>query len=198
MDGSIFPAPVPRTIVPQPIDIEDLLQWAVAYSKPVMTISSERAALFNYGYTALPAACGGSFSGGSIAIPMRRAIDVDADLVLQAVNGLDMWTRSLVLANARRHGRPDWMEGVEPQQVETKGYFRKKGWRRKQHKTSTVMVWLNGIGPAKIRAARDEYSRWHGALTRLVAVLNGQLKSFTIKGFGAPAAPWEPAIKESA
>ena len=42
-----------------------------------------------------------------------------------------------------------------------------------------------------VRVARDAYGRWHAALRRLAAVLDGTLDGYRVTGIAAPERPWE-------
>lgn len=184
-----------------PIDIEDLVQWAVMHSKPVLRIPSERSLMFNYGYDAIPKGCGTAFAGGDSRVPVRRSIDLDADRVLQAINALDPWSRSLVTANAKAQRRPDWMQGVKPQLEDAppprRNRGRSKSWRKKQIANSRAMTWKNGISPYTVRQAQATYTQWHASLRRLADVLKS-IETYEICGFAAPAEPWNIASKQDA
>lgn len=181
------------------IDIEHLLQWAVEQSvAPRLTVASRDALSFNYGFTVVPKGFHGVHTGGIARVEGGRyAGDIDAERVLAAIDRLDPWSRSVVLRCAKGCRRPDWFEGVEPQLVPRISYRRKKNGKKK-HRKSPVMVWKDGISPQVICATRDIYRQWHIVLSRLAAALEGKLLAYEIKGFAAPAAPWETALEKAA
>lgn len=172
----------------QPIDIEDLVQWAFDQSiTPALRGVSERSLMFDYGYTCIPKGCGSAFSGGGVVLEGgRRAVDIDADRVLRALDRLDPFTRAIVQANARAKRRPDWMEGVKPRLVTITRRHKRK------HRRIAGQRW-EPCSPEAVRSCRELYARWHAGLRHLHKLLNGTLLSFEINGFGAPDAPWENA-----
>jgi len=179
-----------------PIDIEALVQWAIAHSvAPRLTVASPRELMFNHGYTAVPKGFHGVFAGAMARVEGGRlATDIDAERVLAAIDRLDPFTRSIVLVNAKTGRRPDWMEGVEPKRIAKRVYQKRRG--KKRHRPSTVIVW--DVEPAAICAARELYGRWHSALTGLARTLSDQLIAWQVNGLNAPAAPWDRALEKAA
>lgn len=198
MDG--LPAHRPPTVQGgrQPIDIEQALWWALGQTGYLPWRGcSERELAFDHGYTVLPKGCSREFHGG--ATLLRRPIEPDAALVIEAVKALDPAIAAVVIACARERIRPDWMEGVEPRQVATTvyGHVRVGKRRKRRGRPARVVVW-QPCDPGVIRAAREVYARWHAALAVLAHELRGQLNGFAINGFAAPAAPWAEALRNTA
>lgn len=186
----------------QPVDIEVLVQWAVARSGRLpWDRTRDRELMFDQGLTAkprhrLPAswvlaeACAGLRHNGR-ALPALMRPGPDAERVIEAVKRLDPATAATILCCARSKIRPDCMVGVEPRRVPRR--VRSK----KRHKAVTRMFWYP-CDPAAICAARAIYARWHAGMMALLAALRGRLEAWNINGFGAAAQPWEGRLKEIA
>lgn len=185
-DGSL-------TIMPtrKPIDIEDLLQWALAHSAaPKLRVPSKRELTINP-YDVHIRGCDNRFhSAGVLVEGGRRSEDIDADRVLLALDRLDPFTRAIVQANARAQRRPDWMEDVEPKLVA----IHKRS--RKRHRREPRQRW-EPCSPAEVRACRELYGRWHAGLRHLAALLDDRLMTYAVNGLAAPEAPWQPDIEKS-
>lgn len=207
MEGS--PANSPATIraaarPPQPIDIEALLQWAVARSGRLpWDLARNRELAFDGGVTAqlrrkprmgwsLAEACAGLRLGGS-PMPAMMKPGRDAERVVLAVRRLDPADAATVIACARAKIRPDWMPGVAPRLVERPRSHRKC----KPGQKRSRMVW-EPCDPGAVRAARGIYTRWHAAVRTLADTLRGVLDQWEINGFAASAEPWSEALKETA
>lgn len=97
------------------IDVEDLLQWAMARAiEPRLRVPSARELSLNP-YTVRPKGYANNLNRGGVGIEGGRpAEDIDAERVLRAIDRLDPWTASIVRVNAKARHRPDWFEGVEP------------------------------------------------------------------------------------
>ena len=193
------------------IDIERAAQWAVEATGPLpWDRTPERELAFDQGLTARPRrrargnwalaeACAGLRLNTGRALPARRTPGSDAELILDAIRRLDPKTAATILACARGKTRPDWMQGVEPVQVEKKQSWRKV---KKGHPRSRK-IWIDPLTgkrchPDEIRAAREVYTRWHAGLTALARALDGKLSGFIINGLSAPASPWERELQKSA
>lgn len=177
------------------IDIEDLVRWAVARTGDLpWSRSRDRELMFDHGVTAKPRKKRQPGVALAVAIHRPRALPArmdpgpDAGLVLEEVRRLDPWTASIILVNARRQSRPDWMEGVEPKRIAK----RKRSRRRKRRgRGGYQTVWVWDVDPLTIRACREIYARWHVGLSRLAERLADRLARFKIKGFAAPVTPWQ-------
>lgn len=186
---------------PHPIDIEMLLQWA--YSQTIYVShynASDRAMMFNHGYTAIPRGCHASFTGADTAVMLTRDGAADAHIVIAAVAALDPWAGAIVARCAKGHTRPDCFIGVEAQEVPVMTYPRrkgKKGKKRRSHVPIITMRWTP-CHPSAICASREIYARWHDAIRRLVPALDGRLTNWVITGFRAPSAPWTVAAQKAA
>lgn len=190
---------------PRPVDIEALLQWAIARSGRLpWDRTRDQELAFDRGHTAqlrrrppaswvLAEACAGVRVAGR-PLPVMMQPGPDAELVLLAVRRLgDPAVAGVVIACARAKIRPDCMLGVEPRRVE-----RPLSWRKARRGQPRVrMVW-EPCDPAAIRAAREVYRRWHAALGRLADELRGALDEWQINGLAAPAEPWLEVAKEIA
>jgi len=186
---------------PQPTDIETLLQWA--YSQTIYVShrnASDRATMFNHGYTAIPRGCHGSFAGGDTAVMLARDGAADARTVITAVGELDPWSKVIVTRCAKGATRPDCFIGIEAQQVQVMTYPRKKGKKGKKRKSHIPIVTMRWepCHPSAICASREIYARWHTIVGRLARTLEGALTNWSITGFRAPAAPWETTAQEAA
>ncbi|HEX5321478.1 MAG TPA: hypothetical protein VFW46_20135 [Stellaceae bacterium] len=169
----------------RPIDIEELLQWAVAQTvEPRLRVPSPRELTLNP-YEARPKGVSNRYRGAGVPVDGGRFVaDIDAGRVMAAVDRLDPWTRSIVMANAKACRRPDWMEGVEPRMVPVR-----KRCRRRHRSVVKSHRW-EPCSPEAVRATRDIYSRWHQALTRIAQGCENGLLGFQLCGFSAPAFPW--------
>lgn len=186
-DGGVFAQQ--RT----PIDIEALIQWAIAQTGFLPWYGTHpRELMLDGGYTAIPKGCSRQYHGGTILL--RRAINSDAAIVIEAVKSLEPSIAAVVIARGRDKDRPQCFVGVKPKLVDRKVYGRKRG--RKRHRPTTIREW--NIDPKAICAAREIYTRWHAALARLAAQLQGQLIAYDIKGLGAPETPWLVRMQKSA
>jgi hypothetical protein len=194
--------PVPRA--PRPSDIEELVQWAVSRSGRLPWLRTGwRELEMNQGLTARPkrrpptnwilaeATAGLTLRGRSFPAMMTTA--PDAQLVLSAIAALDdPAAAATVLACARGRIRPDWMEGIEPKRVLRSVYGTRKN-RKRRGRAIMVPVW-EPCSPADVKAARDNYTRWHKALETLAERFKpGGLAEWIVTGFEACAAPWETA-----
>jgi hypothetical protein len=182
-----------------PIDIERLVQWAVARSgKLPWDRTRDRELAFDRGLTArhrrrprtiwllAEATAGLSFGRGRSA-PARMTPSPDAEQVFAAIKRLDPAVVASVIACARSKIRPDWMPGVEPKLVPREvSRKHKRGHRRK---LQVRLVW-EPCDPAVVRAVRDQYGRWHKALSTLLSALRGALDGWELTGFEAPSEPW--------
>lgn len=186
---------------PQPIDIEVLLQWA--YGQTIYVShrnASDRALLFNHGYTVIPRGCHGSFAGGDTTVMLARDGAADAQTILAAVNALDPWSRAIVTRCAKGCTRPECFIGIEAREVPVRTYPLKRranGKKRKSHKAVVTMRW-EPCHPSAICATREIYARWHAVVGRLVEVLDGQLTNWAISGFRAPVIPWQTPSQNAA
>lgn len=191
-------------VVRRVVDIEMLLQWALARTGRLPWCGvQERELAFDRGCTARPRrreqagwalaeACAGLRLGNGRPLPAMMEPGPDALRVLAAVRRLDdPQIAGVVVACARARIRPDWMPGVEPAQV--------RRWVRcrKRHRAVVRLVW-EPCDPAAIRAARELYAGWQRALLRLAAELDGQLDGWRINGLAAPAAPWRDTVAKIA
>lgn len=176
----------------RPIDIEALVQWAMAREiMPRLRVPSARELSLNP-YTVLPKGFVNELNTGGVDVEGGRpADDIDAERVLRAIDRLDPFTGSMVRNNGRGRCRPDWFDGVEPKQV-TKWKRSKKG-----HRKVPTREW-KPVHPKAIRAARDLYLTWHGGLRHLVTLLDGELLRFRINGLSAPMMPWEGPLEKTA
>lgn len=180
----------------RPLDVEFVLQWAIARSGRLpWDRTRDRELAFDGGLTARPrrrppanwtlaAACAGIRVEGRATPAMMRPGD-DAELVIAAIRQQAGGEAEIVIACARAKRRPDWFEGVLPQQVE-----RPLSWRRARPGQKRVTLAWQPCSPAEIRAARERYCRWHAALVRLAHSLSGRLEAWEINGPAAPAEPW--------
>lgn len=177
-----------------PIDIEDLVQWAMSQTGylPWRGVS-DRELAFDHGYTVIPKGCGLDYRGGQALL--RRAASADATAVIEAIKTLDGEVAAMVIACGRQRIRPNWLDGVEPRLVARTMYGRRR--KKRRGRPVAISVWVP-CEPGVIRAARAAYSQWHGGLVRLAAMLAGALSEFTINGLGAPAQPWEESLKKTA
>lgn len=191
MDGC--PGNRPATVQRRPVDIEWLLQWAEDQSiAPRLRVPSPRELTLNP-YDVHVRGVSNVFCGAGVPVEGGRyAGDIDAERVLAALERLDPFTLAIVRVNARRGGRPDCMAGVEPRLVPV---LRRS--KKKHRKVAAGHRW-EPCSPQAICAARELYGRWHAALQRLAATLDGQLIGFSINGFAAPAAPWEAGEQKAA
>lgn len=184
----------------QPIDIEALLQWAVARSGRLPWRRDHPSELsMNRGITARPRKSekiGWATAGIMVvtvsgrrqgSIVMRRP-GPDAALVIDAIMRLEPAVAAVVLACARSRIRPDWMDGVVPQRVMRPIYGYKRN-RRRRGRPLMAPAW-HPCSPADVQAARDSYTRWHMALLALVEDVGGTLASWRITGCDVPATPW--------
>lgn len=182
-----------------PIDIEALLQWAVARSGRLPWVRDDYRSLTLNPYSAQPRrrpvtswtlaiACAGQRLFVGAGTPATMIPGADAERVLQAIAGLgDPALCETVRVCARARIRPDWMEGIEPRRVA------KRIRCRRQHRLVTKWVW-EPHSPEQIRAARDAYARWHRALLTLSEKLRDDLNDWHINGLAAPAAPWDQRL----
>jgi hypothetical protein len=177
------------------VDIEELLQWALARTGRLpwrrdnwreLTLNPYTAQLRRRppGNWSLAVACAGtSFSLGTGA-PAMRIPGSDAELVMLAIAGLgDPVLCEIVRGCARSRIRPDWRPGIVPRRVA------RMERSRRSHRRVQRLYWVP-CSPDEVRAARDAYSRWHAALLRLSRALNGRLSEWQIIGLGAPGEPW--------
>lgn len=182
----------------RPIDVEHLLHWAYGETGilPWRGVS-ERALMFDRGYTVIPKGCALSYAGGETLL--RCDVPDDAALVIAAVDALPFGVRQVVKACALQQIRPAWLERVEPRLVEHRVSWRKgrrKG-KKRGHRAHVERVW-EPCSPETIRAVREVYADWHAALMRLQCELSGRLSGFEIKGFAAPSTPWCGALEKTA
>lgn len=165
-------------------DIELVLRWAFSQTSYVRCESAtDRGLLFNHGYSAVPAGCHGLYAGGVTAVVLRRNGMADAATIVEAVERLDPYTRSLVTRCAQKGVRPDCMLGAEPVRVPVTKRS-KRGHRR------VVGSRWHPCRPETVQATREVYSRWHVTVGRLAADLSGKLSGWRITGFFAEAEPW--------
>lgn len=171
----------------RPIDIEQLLQWAIAQTGylPWRGVSA-RELEYDFGFTAIPAGVRREFR--SRGVLLRVAASDDANAVIDAVKGLEPRVAATVIACARRQIRPACFVGVAPKKVAKTVTNRTKKGKRRHRKRSTVMVW--DIDPVTIKLARQQYEAWHAALVRLAGRLDGSL-AVPVIGPAAPACPWD-------
>jgi hypothetical protein len=178
MDGSVVPA------VRQG-DIEHILIWAFGQTSYVRHENhTERGAAFNHGYDAVPRGCHGLFAGGTTSVTLRRNGMADAAIIVEAVEQLDPYSRSLVTRCAKSGSRPDCMVGVEPVRVP----ITKRS--KRGHRRRVVGSRWEPCDPRAITVAREIYSRWHAAVSRLGDLLIGKLTDWQVTGFRAPLEPW--------
>lgn len=187
---------------PMPIDIEFLVQWAVARSGRLpWDRTRDRELMFDQGLTAKPRhrmpsswvlaeACAG-LRHNSRALPAIMRPGPDAERVIEAIKRLNPSTAANILACARAKIRPDCMLGIEPRRV-PRSY---RG--RKSHRRAIRMEW-EPCTPEAICAARAIYMQWHVGMTALAECLRGGLEAWDINGFRAPAQPWEGGAQETA
>lgn len=200
MDGSTS-ASINRPNPPATIrsgDIETILQWAMAQGRYTSwRLPDARELAMDHGWTCIPKGVSRAYHGGGIVL--TRPVLADAGRVFDAVMALpDADTIKMVIACARAGVRPDCLLGIEPRQVEEVVYgVRKVGRRnRRRGRKTTIMVWKPS--PEAICAARAAYTRWHGAIDRLIGTLRSELTHWRITGFSAPAAPWDQGLEKSA
>lgn len=172
-----------------PIDVEQLLQWAIAQTGylPWRGVAS-RELEYDFGYTAIPGGVRREFRSSGILLRVAASEDVNA--VIAEVKALEPRVAAVVISCARRQIRPACFVGVEPRKVAKTVSNRTKRGKRRHRKRSTVMVW--DIDPMTIKLARRQYEAWRAALVRLVERLAGRLAAFAVTGPSAPARPWEP------
>lgn len=184
---------------PRPIDVEDLLQWAIHRSGRLPWMRDDwRQLSMNRGLTAKPkrrekigwdlATVGLRLSTGR-SVPAKMVPGPDATRVLAAVQALEPATAAVVLACARSRIRPDWMEGIVPRRVLRPIYGYKRN-RQRRGRPILVPVW-EPRSPADVAAAHAAYSRWHAALEQLAQRLRGELVGWDVVGLNAPPAPWD-------
>lgn len=180
---------------PLPVDIEFVVQWAVARSGRLPWDNARDAELmFDQGLTArlrrrppadwLTATLTAGLRRERRPLPAIMRPSGDAELVIAAIKRLPPAAAQTVLVCARAKIRPDCMLGVEPVRVPRQ--VRSK----RRHKLVTRMAW-EPCDPSSIRAAREGYQAWHAAMRCLAEQLRGALEAWQINGFGAPARPWE-------
>ena len=204
-DEPITLAPV---LHPQPIDIEKLLQWAVARSGRLPWLRDGwRELSMNRGLTARPRkrefvgweqaqVYALTVSGRGRPLPARMIPGPDAQRVLAAIQALDdPATAAVVLACARAKIHPDWMPGIEPKRVLRPVYGHKRN-RKRRGRPVMVPTW-EPCSPSDVRAARTAYSQWHKALSEIADRLDGQLAAWRIDGIAADSAPWEQQGEKS-
>lgn len=179
----------------QPIDAEQLIQWAIARSGRLpWANAADRELAFDRGITAKPSrpphvtwseaeVCAGLRLANGRALYGKMMPGPDGARVLTAIAMLEPATAAMVIACGRSKIRPDWMPGIEPRRVPRVRLARKR--RRKV----ITMVW-EPCDPGVIRAARNAYRRWHCAVDQIRWDLQPTLESWEICGFAAPAAPW--------
>lgn len=205
------PADCPATVepdrgAPRPVDIEVLVQWAIARSGRLPWDNARDTQLmFDQGLTARPRrrppsswviaeACAGvSHQGRPLRAVMRPG--PDAERVIAAIRHLPPAAAATVISCARGKIRPDCMVGVEAKRVAVVMSWR-KGKRRGGHRPIVKMQW-DPCAPEAICLARATYERWHAALTSLSLTLEGGLDAWQINGFAAPARPWDEALKKT-
>lgn len=125
----------------------------------------------------------------------RGDVPADYDRVLAAVRGLPPVLSSLVRRHAFLGDRPDWhpwsMPRIEPVLRRRKG--RPQPQMRNDASGNAIACAVVAVDPAEaIAGDRADYTRWHGALARLVTVLaDVTLERFAPYGPLAPAAPWD-------
>lgn len=182
----------------QPIDIEALLQWAIARSGRLpWRLDDERELSMNKGLTArlrrrpkvgweTASVCAGlTIRSGRLLAPGKLVPGPDADIVLEAIQRLpDPAVAATVIYCARSRIRPNWMPGVDPKQVQVLVRCKKK------HRRVRAQTIWEPCSPAAVRAAREGYAQWHAALSTLARELDGHLSGWEISGFAAPAEPW--------
>lgn len=177
----------------EPIDIEELLRWAIGQTGylPWCNPSDDDLAL-DHGWDCVPKGTRALYQP-SRGIALRRGIDPDAAFVVEAVKALDGEVAAQIIACARQGIRPNCLEGVEPRRVAKHVYAKKRG--KKKHRRSIIMVW-EPCDPETICLARAAYVRWHRAVASMIAALRGQLMHWRITGFSAPPVPWEQALEK--
>lgn len=188
---------------PQPVDIEDLLQWALSRSGRLPWRRDDDRELTLNPYDARPKrrdkigwataeVYALTINGRTrVLAPRLRVPGADAERVMVAIAMLgDSALSEQVRACARSRIRPDWMPGVVPVRVEDSRRCRRK------HKRMRRFRW-SPCSPEDVRAAREAYARWHAALCRLATELDGELAGWRVEGPAAPAAPWLGDDKKS-
>jgi hypothetical protein len=166
-------------------DIEHILIWAFGQTSYVRHEShTDRGALFNHGYDAVPRGGHGLFAGGTTSVTLRRNGMADAAAVVEAVEKLDPYSRSIVTRCAKSGARPDCMLGIDPVRVPVT----KRS--RKGHRRRVVGSRWEPCDPKAICVAREIYSRWHAAVARLCEAMESKLSGWHITGFRAPKEPW--------
>lgn len=186
----------------RPVDIEILVQWAIARSGRLPWDNARDTQLmFDQGLTARPRrrppsswiiaeACAGvSYQGRPVRAVMRPG--PDADRVIAAIRALPPAAAATVISCARGKIRPDCMVGVVARRVPVERH------NRRTHRKGLRMVW-QPCAPEAICLARATYERWHAALTSLSLTLKGGLDAWQVNGFAAPARPWDEAPKKIA
>ena len=194
-----FEADRPNSPEPRPIDIEVLVQLAIERSGNLpWSRVRDRELAFDKGLTVKPrkraivswleaeAMAGISFEGK--APPARMHPGPDLELVINAIKRLEPRMASAVIACGRAKIRPNCMLGVVPKRVARTTYGYKRNGKRRGRPVIT-MVW--DVDPKAICLARELYSAWHAALTRIMHELRDRLSNYSINGFLAPASPWE-------
>lgn len=186
---------------PQPTDIEQLVQWALAETGylPWRNPTDEDLAM-DHGLDVIPKGTRALYRpSGGIALKVRGGMPFDANRVIEAIKSLDAATASQIIACGKEKIRPNCLAGVEPRQVLKTIGWRKAAKRRKGRKTNRkpVQVWVwEPVEPQAICAARAAYTRWHDGMTALVGMLKDQLTHWRITGFGAPRGPWKQALEK--
>jgi hypothetical protein len=199
------------TPVPQPADIEFLVQWALSKTGTLpWSRDRDRELAFDKGLTVKPrkrppvnwtiaVACAGMHLVVP-PLPARLTPSGDAETILSALKTLPPRQASLLLACARNTIRPDWTVNghAEPVRHQKKSWKKKKGHKKSTKlKTPQIHHWYDPTEEA-ICAAREAYTLWYDGMWRLLEVLQNRLSGFRINGFAAPEAPWLSIEKKSA
>jgi len=184
-----------------PTDIEYLLQWAFGQTGQLpFRNANEKTLAFDHGWTAIPRRSSKIYNGSEIAL--QRAVDHDAQLLIDAVQRLSPDIRQVVKACAMSGIRPNWMEGIEPVLVARKVSWRKAKKKRSRRgkkvtgRSHVERVW-EPCSPETIRIVREIYSAWHAALENISETAGNYLKTHEISGLNAPTAPWETRVPEN-
>ncbi len=183
------------------IDIEQLLQMSFSQvGQHPFRNANERTLMFDHGFSAIPKGASKLYNGTEIAL--HRAVDQDAQLVLEAVARLPADIRKVVTACATSGIRPDWMPGIMPVLIERRISWRKARKKRSRRgrkvtgRSHVEKVW-EPVSPETLRAIREIYSRWHIALLDLGDILENKIKRYQISSLYPPSAPWLRATQNN-
>jgi hypothetical protein len=180
--------PQPERCMKTPVDIEVLLQWAVAQTVPLPWRGvSPRELMFDHGWTVIPR--GVSKAYPSAGIRLSASVVPDAQAVLDAVQTLDPPVADMLIACAKAERRPQWF--AEPRRVPIVKRHKKR------HRQKISGYRIVPPDPACARAAEHAYSRWWDALADLAVILEPILAHWHATGPAASPEPWNGSTEAS-